>query len=513
MSRLIDKIPFPVKMGLLNLYNSLNRYKIYLYRNGYPKKNQNSIPLKLFEQYNKFRALGPRKRFCYVPFTNLFFNTYGSAILCCYNTRVVLGKYPQKNLHELWFSSEREMLCNHLLVNDLSLGCDYCRYQIEMGRFEKLKPSTVDRYATTNFARYPRLVEFELTNTCNLECVMCSGRVSSTIRKNRENAQPLPNPYNDEFVTQLEEFIPHMKQANFYGGEPFLIDIYYKIWDKMMKMNPRCNLYILTNATIYNDKVERVLQNLNLSIGVSIDAMDKQLYEKIRKNANYETVIKNIYRFADYCNNKGKALGFSITPMILNWKEIPEIVRFANSLQANVYFSFVEKPEKLALWSLSREQLINIADYYRSVNLPEKTAREKINKRCFEEITKQIEFWLASGEKPSSSFFPDPHETNSGNSFQIKECSSIKEAFEFLNMGLLHFFTEKNADPIIAENESEKIFSKIYEVIEMENDKDKKLHLLNKIIAIGITEAFIDEIKNNNSSTLADKASYFLMTD
>jgi MoaA/NifB/PqqE/SkfB family radical SAM enzyme len=75
----------------------------------------------------------------------------------------------------------------------------------------------------------PKVMEFELSNECNLECVMCNGSFSSSIRKNREKLPPIISPYNDDFVNELDAFIPHLTDAKFLGGEPFMIEIYLKI--------------------------------------------------------------------------------------------------------------------------------------------------------------------------------------------------------------------------------------------------------------------------------------------
>ncbi len=48
--------------------------------------------------------------------------------------------------------------------------------------------------------------EFEFENTCNLECIMCSGELSSSIRKNIEHLEPFENKYNANFLEQLKSY-------------------------------------------------------------------------------------------------------------------------------------------------------------------------------------------------------------------------------------------------------------------------------------------------------------------
>src|SRR6185295_19977224 len=106
--------------------------------------------------------------------------------------------------------------------------------QFESANFAGLRARSFDdlsedRYALADgvpFA-YPKLMEFEISNVCNLECTMCTGFFSSSIRHNREHLPPIKTPYDDAFVRQLEPFVPHLKAARFLGGEPFLIRTYY----------------------------------------------------------------------------------------------------------------------------------------------------------------------------------------------------------------------------------------------------------------------------------------------
>ena len=59
------------------------------------------------------------------------------------------------------------------------------------------------------------------------------------------------NPYDAAFVKQLEEFIPHLEEVKFYGGEPFLIEIYYEIWEKIMELNPKVRISVQTTISCW----------------------------------------------------------------------------------------------------------------------------------------------------------------------------------------------------------------------------------------------------------------------
>jgi len=333
----------------------------------YPKSGNGfeAISRRKMIQYNNVRSYGARKLFCYNPFINLFFNISGNAIACCRSHKNVLGTYPEQSIRDIWFGKKAEKLREHMRHNDLNMGCAYCKFQISTNRFQSLPSLHAETLINNKSTNYPRTLELELSNNCNLECIMCSGRVSSSIRKFREGLEPVSMVYDDEFVDQLKEFIPHLKHMYFYGGEPFLIDINYKIWDEVIKINPKINLYAVTNGTVFNRKVESILEKTKFGVTISVDSLNKELFEKIRVGAKFEVVMKNIKLFNKICRNN---LGISHTPMKINWEETPNIINFCNQNDFRINLSYMEKPRELALWSFSPEKLDEIYNFYNKIS-------------------------------------------------------------------------------------------------------------------------------------------------
>jgi sulfatase maturation enzyme AslB (radical SAM superfamily) len=59
---------------------------------------------------------------------------------------------------------------------------------------------------------------------------------------------------------------------------------------------------VTTNGTLYDARVERVLENLPVNLSISIDGLTKATYESIRVNSTYENVMKNLHRFNCYAH-------------------------------------------------------------------------------------------------------------------------------------------------------------------------------------------------------------------
>ncbi|MGM0650866.1 MAG: twitch domain-containing radical SAM protein [Bacteroidota bacterium] len=425
---------------LLDIYNYifLPISKFYSQTKGsilkYPvsKNGFEAIPRNKMVRYNKVRQHGAKKLFCYNPFVHMFFNISGDVIACCRSHDNILGKYPEKSIKEIWFGKKYKKLREHMRHNDLNMGCDYCKVQIKSNRFQDLPSVNPDKYATDKINIYPRTMELELSNKCNLQCVMCSGRVSSAIRLQREKLPPIESPYDDNFVEQLKEFMPHLKEIHFCGGEPFLIDIYYKIWEQVIKINPKIRLFAVTNGTVFNKQIENILQSTRFNIIISLDSLNKERYEYIRKGANFETVMENIEKFHRILGN----VTISHTPMQINWDDTPEIINFCNRINAQIHFSHIEDPVKYALWSLPPEKLDSIYNYYNNLKWENTNHKltAKYNFTIFNEWKEQIKYFRDKNQKIFDKFSNDKLKINS--EILVKKFEKLLSGLPYDNIGI-----------------------------------------------------------------------------
>ncbi len=428
----------------------------------YPQSKQPyiSVDKSIMHDFNKFRYHGPKKLACYNPFVNLYFNSRGQAVVCCRNQDTVLGTYPEKNIKDIWFGDTADRLRNHLLYNDLSMGCSYCEHQFKTKRFSGLPSMHADRYASTK-RQYPAILELELSNRCNLQCVMCSGIVSSSIRMNRECEEELKIVYDKEFVKQLHEFLPHAREICFYGGEPFLIDAYYEIWDFLQEIKSKAKLHAVTNGTVFNNRIANLLQSLNFTISVSYDATEKYLFESIRVGADFDKVNANIHKFNDLMGKKG--LSLSMTPMKSNWHEVPKVINFCNSLNATINLSFVERPAEMALWSFESAKLEEIENYYKNCNLTEsKSYNSKYNSQVYAQFINQISTYKTRNKLTENNL--------------LETLPKIDDSKKSIS----DWFHEVNAQNILSENEIIRIKS-IIDNIADNKDFITKLHFYANI--------------------------------
>jgi radical SAM protein with 4Fe4S-binding SPASM domain len=368
------------------------------------------------ESYNQVRLKNARNLLCHAPFTSLNFEQNGNVSACCYNRSFSLGKIPDQSIDEIWKGTKANELRKFIKNNDLSGGCSACSEVIQSGNYQGTKAIYYDEFAPKNNwindiknkfqetpLQMPRLFEFELSNSCNLECIMCNGYFSSAIRKNRELLPPIKNHYEDEFVEQLIPYLPYLTDVKFLGGEPFLIDIYYKIWDKIIQINSKIKVHITTNGSILNKKTKKYLEQLNAGIIVSIDSLNKENYEAIRINSNLEEILQNVEYFIEYTQTKKTYLSFAICPIIQNRYDMPELLQFCNSKNIHIHFNTVWTPESTSLRFLDSNELKKVIDYYSEFTYKSQTNIQKENNEKYHDFIAQLKTWLVEAETKNSS--------------------------------------------------------------------------------------------------------------
>ena len=303
---------------------------------------------KEFDQGRDINTISP----CVAPYNNMYFTTEGYVAPCW----LLVGKIDKwstsRSIKDIWFGEKFTEYRNNLKEGIFNSDCRVCKQKIEADTWPLAMA-----YDGFSVKEYPTLLELELSNQCNLECIMCEGRLSSGIRKNREKLPPMPNVYDDSFVEQLKEFIPHLEELRFNGGEPFAQKIVYDICMLVAEINPGLRINIATNGTVYNKQVREILSKCNIHLNISIDSLDKDNYESIRINGNFDDLMENFQKFKKYCHENNRGLSVMVNPMNNNWWEMPNFVKFTNENKVNLWYNTIHHPEHLSIWKLPSKDI------------------------------------------------------------------------------------------------------------------------------------------------------------
>ncbi len=351
----------------------------------------NSNPI--FSEYNATRLHVNRKGFCHAPSVNMLFSQSGKVYACCHNQEFSIGSYPKESVSEIWNSDKAIQFRKTMKDFDLSQGCGICHADLQTKDFNEIRASQFDRIP--RHKSYPTMMEFLVSNTCNLECIMCKGEFSSLIRKNREKLPPITTPYDEKFITQLKEFIPYLHETRFSGsGEAFSIEMNYRIWDMIIELNPKCVIMVQTNGTYLNARIKDYLERGNFQIGVSLDSLKKETYEEIRLNSNLEKVMEHIDYFHEYSAKRKVKFSIALCVMRQNWHELPAFINYANSLNATATFHKVWNPVEYSLSSLGSEELNRIYTYLSGFKFDTLNSLQEQNVAHYSYIVKSVKEWL-----------------------------------------------------------------------------------------------------------------------
>lgn len=312
------------------------------------------------EKYNGLRKSADRTHLCNAPVTNLYLRTDGLAEPCWLQIGdgVTNRWSPDNSLMDIWNSRFLSELRDDLADGQLKGMCWQCKECINQGTrplalaYEDVEPNPG--------YEYPSMLELELSNQCNLECVMCQGSLSHLIRKNREQLPPLPMAYDDSFVEQVAEVIPHLKELRFNGGEPFTQQMVFDICERAAELNPELRITIATNGTVLNDRVKSALERGNFHINISIDSLRKERYEAIRIRGNHDVLMSNFEYFREYCDSRDRVISVMINPMRSNWDEMGEMMEWATDRDVHCWYNVVRYPLHSAIWNLPSEEIEHI---------------------------------------------------------------------------------------------------------------------------------------------------------
>ncbi len=347
------------------------------------------IEKKILKEFNSTRNTG--KYLCKAPFVSMKISIDGRVSPCCYNKEKD-DLYPEKSLKEIWQGDVFNAYRKNIKKNILPSGCRVCENAILNKEFHSAKIHQYDSFKVKR--NKPRMIELAMDNTCNLECVMCTGRHSSSIRKNVEKLPLQKSVFTDGFLDEIRNFIPDLEQFVFAGGEPFLIKSYFSIWEDIIRINPKCEIALVTNGTVLNDKIKDVLSRGNFRINLSFDAVEKDIYEKIRVGANFENVKANIDYFGQYMRRRGGHLHIPVCPLKINRYNIPDIVRFCNDNKFSLNFVHVSGAYHSALWGLSSSELEQLKVYYLSQSFMANDELEMNNVLEFNDLIVRLDKWI-----------------------------------------------------------------------------------------------------------------------
>ena len=235
-----------------------------------------------------------------------------NSILNSYKNENVSSNY--QNIIEKVLSSYTKKLNNEVLAED-----DFILTDHELNEFKTQEEKNIIRYVVYRYkyniypiikkvSDYPPNLQIELSSICNLRCVMCYQADKTFSGKSNGFMGYMKFDLFKKIIDEVEGNIDGLTFAS--RGEPTLI----KDFDKYLKYceGKFLGLKINTNVTLFNEKLINTLLSSDIqTLVLSIDESNKENYEKIRVNAKFDKIMKNLemlkeIREKNYKNSKLK---------------------------------------------------------------------------------------------------------------------------------------------------------------------------------------------------------------
>jgi MoaA/NifB/PqqE/SkfB family radical SAM enzyme len=187
---------------------------------------------------------------------------------------------------------------------------------------------------------FPRVLTISLTEKCNLQCRMCSQN-----KKNRKQE------LSERQVNNVIKLFPFLEKVLWVGGEVFLYNGFESLMDLAHKYNVQQN--ITSNGLLITENYAKKIVDYGVELNLSIDSVNKEVYEFIRVGSNFEVLLKNIKNIKYYRSQKEKNSNLMLNVVLSKWNfdvknNFSDIMIFAKEYGfdgVNIYQDAFEKNE------------------------------------------------------------------------------------------------------------------------------------------------------------------------
>lgn len=345
-----------------------------------------------------FNATRYKPKFlCNAPFCAMNFSIGGTVSPCCYNSSIH-DCYPARGIGQIWNGQVFNEYRKNIKSNQLPQACNICETKLRNREFSLIPIRQFDDFRIGLFRKEKlQSIQLAISNKCNLKCIMCCENFSNQF--DNSDTYTSPNLYNEYFYKELFEYIPSLKEIICAGGEPFLDNGYLDLMDAIVKTNRNCRISIVTNGTILNDRIKQLVENGNFNINLSLDSCFKETYERIRVNARFDTVMKNVKYFGEVMKQQGKTLQIPVCALKENCEEIPDLVRFCNDNSYHITLKGIHRAIDVAAWSLHSSELKDLKDFYLHQTFATHDWCSESNVANFKNFISAVDRWIADAER------------------------------------------------------------------------------------------------------------------
>lgn len=209
---------------------------------------------------------------------------------------------------------------------------------LEQKQNSELNLMEVDEHKTV-LKSAPRRLVFELTNACNLNCIMCG----------RNAVKFTPTFFKLDWLEKFSPVMNKVEEVSLFGwGEPTVHPQFAEILAWLDKYPVR--KYFCTNGMRLGDLKDDIFNHHVDIIAISLDGARADTNNKIRRGGNFDKIINNLKAIVAEKRRRGldrPYMNFVFCAMTTNYKELPDLVRAAAEIGLEevkaVYFTAFAK--------------------------------------------------------------------------------------------------------------------------------------------------------------------------
>lgn len=347
--------------------------------------------------------------FCIAPWSSIATATSGGYKPCCW-----IFDACHDSLSEYITSDYLTDIKDTMLAGEWHHLCKRCKIEESSGITSKRKREnaswlkTFNKLDFTNYEDYPLSnLDLRLSNTCNLLCISCNPKSSSSIYhethanykntvhhyndlydKMKKSGVNSADVYSDEEIDKLISGINKHTTIYFAGGEPSLIKQGFVILNKLIEdeLNKHVTLKFSSNFQVFNAQWVDLLSQFSGIMSPSLDAVGPRA-EFIRYGSDWNKIEDNFKNFYNQCN-ESYIIDIIPTISILNIFYLHELIDWTRQFNIkNVIMEFSNRlnaPRFLCVRNLPEDAKIDAISYLNNlinsstVNLREKEKTQLI---------------------------------------------------------------------------------------------------------------------------------------
>jgi MoaA/NifB/PqqE/SkfB family radical SAM enzyme len=280
---------------------------------------------------------------CLVPFEHFQISVGGYCYSCCFSWTKVghIGRLVDKNgIMQVWNSKRIQYIRRCILEDRLEEVCDleYCPMAIK-NRSIRLNDIGMDdprlnkiirqiKAGKTRLDTAPYTFELSHNGACNLNCIMCESNTQN-LRKDKFLDRHI-------FSKLLPGILPQVSELILSGyGDPLYNRHSRRFLQELdAERYPALKINLITNGLLFTKRLwESIKHNHYHSINISVDACAKNTYENIRKNGNWDVLLRNL-EFIRTLRKQRVFSRFILSFIVMksNYREIKKFARFCLKL-------------------------------------------------------------------------------------------------------------------------------------------------------------------------------------